>query len=63
MGAQSLISVGNWNFRGDRRLDMTDKTIRAIEKLLSRGDRVELIPGPNNTVKVIRVQRQTMDTK
>ncbi len=31
--------------------------IAAAEAVLSRGDRVELIPGPGGTVKLLRVRR------
>ena len=42
---------------------MTETVKQAIEKILSKGDRVEVIPGPNGTVKVIRVSRKVeLDT-
>lgn len=35
-----------------------DKTvIDAIDKILAKGDRVELIPGPGGSVKVIHIKR------
>lgn len=37
---------------------MTETIKQAIEKILSKGDRAEVIPGPNGTVKVIRVSRK-----
>lgn len=40
---------------------MTDKTIKAIESILKKGDRVELIPGPDNEVKVIHIKRKKVD--
>lgn len=36
---------------------MTDKTIRAIESILEKDDRVELIPMPDGKVKVVRIRR------
>lgn len=42
---------------------MTEKVIKAIEAILSKGDRAEVLPGPNGTVKVIHIKRQvTVDT-
>lgn len=38
---------------------MTEQTIRAIEAILKRGDRVELIPAKNG-VTVVRVKRETV---
>lgn len=37
---------------------MNQTAIKAIEHILSRGDRAEVIPGPNNSVKVIRIRRE-----
>lgn len=39
---------------------MKPETIKAIEAILSKGDRVELIPGPNSSVKVIHIKRKTV---
>lgn len=39
---------------------MTEKVIRAIEKILDRGERVELMKGPGGEVKVLRVRRETV---
>lgn len=39
---------------------MTDQTIRTIESILSRGDRVELMKGPGGEIKVLRVRRETI---
>ena len=39
---------------------MTEKTIKTIESILSKGDRAELIPGPGGTVKVIHIKRKTV---
>lgn len=41
---------------------MTEKQIKAIEKVLSKGDRVEIIPGPNGTMTIIHIKRTTMKT-
>ncbi len=37
---------------------MDEKTIRAAEAVLSRGDRVELIPVKDGAVKIVRVRRE-----
>lgn len=43
---------------------MTEQVRQAIDRILDRGERVELIPGPNGSVKVIRVRRDVeLDTK
>lgn len=39
---------------------MTEKVIRAIEKILERGERVELMKGPGGEIKVLRVRRETV---
>lgn len=39
---------------------MTEQVSRTIDKILARGERVELIPGPNGEVKVLRVRRETV---
>lgn len=39
----------------NRRLDA--KTIRAIECVLSKGDRAEVLPAPGGGVKVIHIQK------
>lgn len=41
---------------------MSDQIIKAIEAILAKGDRVELIPGKDNTVKVIHIKRETVKT-
>lgn len=41
---------------------MDEKTIKAAETILSRGDRVELIPVKDG-VKVVRVQRDEVKQK
>lgn len=37
---------------------MDKSIICAVESILSRGDRVELIPGPNGSVKIIHIKRK-----
>lgn len=37
---------------------MNKAAIYAIERILSRGDRAEVIPGPGDSVKVIRIRRE-----
>lgn len=39
---------------------MTEKVIHAIEKILARGERVELLQGPNGEIKVLRIRRETV---
>ena len=34
-----------------------ERTVLAIERILARGDRAELIPGPEGSVKVLRIRR------
>lgn len=36
---------------------MTEKAIKAIEAILAAGDRAEVLPGPNGTVKVIHIKK------
>ena len=36
---------------------MEGKVIREIEKILAKGDRIELVPGPGGSVKVIHIKR------
>ena len=42
---------------------MTEQTINAIEAILAKDDRVELIPMPGGGVKVIRIRRDVVKTK
>ena len=43
---------------------MSETVIRAIEAILAKGDRAEVLPGPDGTVKVIHVKRSVVaDTK
>lgn len=39
---------------------MTEKVIHAIEKILARGERVELLKGPDGEIKVLRIRRETV---
>lgn len=41
---------------------MDKKTVEMIEKLLEKGDRVELIPAKNG-IKVIHIKRETIATE
>lgn len=41
---------------------MNQQTIKAIEAILAKGDRVELIP-TKDTVKVIHIKRETVKTE
>ena len=38
------------------------RTIAAIEAALSKGDRVEVIPGKDNSVKVVQTHRRVVYT-
>lgn len=42
---------------------MTEKVIRAIEKILDRGERVELMKGPDGTIKILRIRRETVSVE
>ena len=43
---------------------MSETVIRAIEAILAKGDRAEVLPGTDGTVKVIHVKRSVVaDTK
>lgn len=43
---------------------MTEPVRQVIDKLLAKGHRVELIPGPDGSVKVIRIERAVaLDTR
>lgn len=46
---------------GTQKKRMTEKIVQAIESILKKGDRVELIPGPDNEVKVIHIKRKKVD--
>lgn len=45
----------------NKKLQIDDKTKQAIEAVLSKGDRAEVIPVKDG-VKVMRVRRETMKT-
>ena len=42
---------------------MTEQVIKAIESILAKDDRVELIPMPVGGVKVIRIRREPVKIK
>ena len=42
---------------------MTEQTLKAIEAVLAKDDRVEQIPMPGGGVKVIRIRRDVVKTK
>ncbi len=43
---------------------MIDEKAKAtIEAVLAKGDRVELIPGPHGSVKIIHIKRKTVKTE
>lgn len=43
---------------------MPKTVIRAIEAILAKGDRAEVLPGPDGTIKVIHIKRSVeADTK
>lgn len=39
---------------------LTAQHIAAIEKVLTEGDRVELIPGPNGSIKILHIKRKAV---
>lgn len=39
---------------------LTEAQRRAIEAVLEKGDRVEIIPGPGGTAKILRVRRSAV---
>lgn len=39
---------------------MTEKMITAIEAILDRGERVELLKGPDGKIKILRIRRETV---
>lgn len=41
---------------------LTAHHINAVEAVLSKGDRVELIPGPEGAVKILHIKRQVVKT-
>ena len=44
----------------DTKLTIAAQTIKAIESVLAKGDRVELIPVKDG-IKVVKVKRETVD--
>lgn len=36
---------------------MSEETIKAIEAVLAKGDRAEVYPGPNGSVKVVHIKK------
>lgn len=42
---------------------MTEQVIKAIESILAKDDRLELIPMPGGEVKVIRIRRDPVKIK
>lgn len=42
---------------------MDESTIQAITSILAKGDRVELIPGPDESIKVIHIKRKIVKTE
>ena len=41
---------------------MDEKAWAIINRILEKGDRVELIPGPENSVKIIHIKRKIVKT-
>lgn len=39
---------------------MDTQTIRTIEAILARGERVELLNGPDGAIKILRIRRETV---
>lgn len=37
---------------------LNQEEIQSIEEVLAKGDRVELIPGPDHSVKILHIKRQ-----
>ena len=46
-----------------KRVAMKQETISAIEAILAKDDRVELIPMPGGGVKVVRIRREPVKTE
>lgn len=46
-----------------KRVAMKQETISAIEAVLAKGDRVELIPLSDGKVKVVRIRREPVKTE
>lgn len=43
-------------------MNLTPTAIKAIESILSKGDRAEVIPGPKESAKVIHIKRKVAYT-
>lgn len=41
----------------DKAVRLDERTVAAIEAVLTEGDRAEVLPGPNGTVKVVHIQK------
>ena len=46
-----------------RTVNLTPTAIKAIESILSKGDRAEVIPGPKESAKVIHIKRKVAYTE
>lgn len=44
-------------------MNLTPTAIKAIESILSKGDRAEVIPGPTESTKVIHIKRKVAYTE
>lgn len=44
-------------------IKLTVQDIHAIVETLKRGERVEVIPGKNDTVKIMRVKREQVNKR
>lgn len=44
-------------------MNLTPTAIKAIESILSKGDRAEVIPGPKESAKVIHIKRKVAYTE
>ena len=44
------------------KINMDEKAWAIIKAILDKGDRVELIPGPNGSVKIIHIKREIIKT-
>ena len=66
-GLYSLRGFKSYSSRRRRKgmlclVSLDARTIAAIEAALSKGDRVEVIPGKNNSVKVVQTHRRVVYT-
>ena len=44
-------------------MNLTPTAIKAIESILSKGDRAEVIPGPKESAKVVHIKRKVSYTE